>query len=147
MGGFWSANTSRLSPTLWSFLASCSTSFAGIGHGFLEKPSKDKTWSSWKIKLCKLTLVRGTLERYPPVYLRSRSPFGNSAKRIKQHNPALFTNNYEQNQTSSRFEPDRRDQLNRDPLQLFHFDNQGATCVGFGDHRPLTGENEIEPGF
>jgi hypothetical protein len=33
------------------------------------------------------------------------------------------------------------------PLQLFHLDNQGAACFGFGDHRPLTGENEIEPGF
>jgi hypothetical protein len=33
------------------------------------------------------------------------------------------------------------------PLQLFHFDNQGAACFGFGDRRPLTGENEIEPGF
>jgi len=38
-------------------------------------------------------------------------------------------------------------QLTRDPLQLFHFDNQGAACFGFGDHRPLTGESEIEPGF
>jgi hypothetical protein len=24
---------------------------------------------------------------------------------------------------------------------------RGAACFGFGDHRPLTGENEIEPGF
>ena len=32
--------------------------------------------------------------------------------------------------------------LEHDPLQLFHFDNQGAACSGFGDHRPLTGENE-----
>jgi hypothetical protein len=37
--------------------------------------------------------------------------------------------------------------LTRDPLQLFHFDNQGAACFGFGDHRPLTGENGIEPRF
>jgi hypothetical protein len=29
-------------------------------------------------------------------------------------------------------------------LQLFHFNSQGAACVGFW---PLTGENEIEPGF
>jgi hypothetical protein len=33
------------------------------------------------------------------------------------------------------------------PLQLFRFDNQGAACFGFGDHRPLTGENQIEPRF
>jgi hypothetical protein len=24
-----------------------------------------------------------------------------------------------------------------DPLQLFHFDNQGAACSGLGDYRPL----------
>jgi hypothetical protein len=58
-----------------------------------------------------------------------------------------LTNNYDQDQKSSRFKPDRRNQLTRDPLQLFHFDNQGAACFGFGDRRPLTGENEIEPGF
>jgi hypothetical protein len=33
------------------------------------------------------------------------------------------------------------------PLQLFHFGSQGAACFGFGDHRLLPGENEIEPGF
>ena len=34
-----------------------------------------------------------------------------------------------------------------DQLQLFHFDNQAATCSDLGDHRRLPGENEIEPGF
>jgi hypothetical protein len=38
-------------------------------------------------------------------------------------------------------------QLTRDPLQLFHFDNQGPACFGFGDHRLSIGEIEIEPGF
>jgi hypothetical protein len=35
----------------------------------------------------------------------------------------------------------------RDPLQLFHFHNQVAAYLGFGDYRLLTGESEIEPGF
>jgi hypothetical protein len=58
-----------------------------------------------------------------------------------------LTNNYDQDRTSAHFEPDRRTQLTRDPLQLFRFDNQGAACFGLGDRRPLAGENEIELGF
>jgi hypothetical protein len=43
--------------------------------------------------------------------------------------------------------PDRRNQLIRDPLQLFHFDNQGAACFGFGDHRPLLEKTGSNPDF
>jgi hypothetical protein len=67
--------------------------------------------------------------------------------RRRRFDPAPLTNNYDPDQTSSRFEPDRRNQLNCDPLQLFHFDNQGAACLGFRDHRPLLEKSRSNPDF